>query len=58
MLFIPISFGTSFFFVWTSENALVSWALMIRLLLGDPAQTIMSWLPKTGANATDAAAAM
>jgi hypothetical protein len=58
VLFIPISLGLSFFYIWTVENALLSWALLIRLLLGDPAQTIMSWLPKTGANATDAAAAM
>ena len=53
-LLIPVTFGLSFFWFWTLENVLLSWALLIRLLIGDPAQTIMSWLPKTGANATDA----
>lgn len=54
LLFLsPLSLGTSFFFVWTLENLTLSWALLIRLLLGDPAQTIMSWLPKTGANTTE-----
>lgn len=57
-LFSPLSFGLSFFWFWTLENLLLSWLLLIRLLLGDPAQTIMSWLPKDGANAEGGDASM